>query len=150
MQVLEIESPIEKELLYKRVLSSIGIQKLGRRIEHLFEEILKELKKDKGINIYQNTVSLEPINIFSEVKISEESDRPFILIPKEELAGAIIDILKNSFSTTKEAITADIARGIYNNNRTGNKIRDKVEEAINHLIKNKLIDEEKDKIKLKR
>ena len=150
MQILEIESPIEKELLYKRVLSSMGIQKLGRRIENLFEEILGELNKDKGIHIYQNTVSLEPVNIFSEVKISEESDRPFILIPKEELAGAIIDILKNSFSTTKEAITADIARGIYNNNRTGNKIRDKVEEAINHLIKNKLIDKEKDKIKLKR
>ena len=150
MQVLEIESPIEKELLYKRVLSSMGIQKLGRRIENLFEEILKELKKDNGINIYQNTVSLESINISSDVKISEESDRPFVLIPKEEISGAIIDILKNSFSTTKEAITSDIARGIYNNNRTGNKIRDKVEEAINYLIKNKLIDEEKDKIKLKR
>ena len=128
----------------------MGIQKLGRRIENLFEEILKELKKDNGINIYQNTVSLESINISSDVKISEESDRPFVLIPKEEISGAIIDILKNSFSTTKEAITSDIARGIYNNNRTGNKIRDKVEEAINHLIKNKLIDEEKDKIKLKR
>jgi len=150
LQVLEIESPIEKELLYKRVLSSMGIQKLGRRIENLFEEILRELKKENGINIYQNTISLEPVNILSKVKISKESDRPFILIPKEELGGAIIDILKNSFSITKEAITADIARGIYSNNRTGNKIRNKIEEAINYLIKNKLIDEENDKIKLKK
>ncbi|MBS3141535.1 DUF3320 domain-containing protein [Candidatus Woesearchaeota archaeon] len=139
LQVLEIESPIEKELLYKRVLSSMGIQKLGRRIENLFEEILRELKKENGINIYQNTISLEPVNILSKVKISKESDRPFILIPKEELGGAIIDILKNSFSITKEAITADIARGIYSNNRTGNKIRNKIEEAINYLIKNKLL-----------
>jgi len=128
----------------------MGIQKLGRRIENLFEEILRELKKENGINIYQNTISLEPVNILSKVKISKESDRPFILIPKEELGGAIIDILKNSFSITKEAITADIARGIYSNNRTGNKIRNKIEEAINYLIKNKLIDEENDKIKLKK
>ncbi|MEK6903550.1 MAG: DUF3320 domain-containing protein, partial [Nanoarchaeota archaeon] len=150
MEILEIESPIEKELLYKRVLTSIGIQKLGRRIEVLFDETIKDLKKEKGISIYQNTISLEPIETVCAIRISKETERPFILIPKEELAGAIIDILKNSFSITKEAIVSDIARGIYHNNRTGNKIRDKVEEAINHLIKNNRIEEDRDKIRLKK
>ena len=150
MQVLEIESPIEKELLYKRVLSSMGIQKLGKRIEVLFDETVKELKKEEGINTYQNTVSLEPINTFCEVRISKETDRPFILIPKEELAGAVINILKNSFSTTKDTLVSDIAREIYDNNRTGNKIRDKLEETIDYLVKNKIIEEQKGKIKLKK
>ena len=150
MEILEIESPIEKELLYRRVLISIGIQKLGRRIEVLFDETIKELKKEKGINIYQNTISLEPIETLCAVRISKETDRPFILIPKEELAGAIIDILKNSFSMTKEAIVSDIARVIYHNNRTGNKIRDKVEEATSYLIKNNLIEDDKGKIRLKK
>ena len=37
LQVLEIESPIEKELLFKRVLHSIGVRKLGRRIESFLQ-----------------------------------------------------------------------------------------------------------------
>ena len=51
---------------------------------------------------------------------------------------------------TKEAIVSDIARRVYHNNRTGNKIRNKVEEAISHLIKNNLIEEDKGKIRLKK
>src|SRR3989344_5639233 len=116
----------------------------------LFLLLKKELKKEKGINVYQNTISLEPIETICAVRISKETDRPFILIPKEELAGAIIDILKNSFSMTKEAIVSDIARVIYHNNRTGNKIRDKVEEATSYLIKNNLIEDDKGKIRLKK
>ena len=37
--VIEVEAPIRKALLYKRVLNSFGLQKVGSRLLSLFEEL---------------------------------------------------------------------------------------------------------------
>ena len=150
LSVLEVESQIEKELLFKRVLESFNIQKLGNRIENLFSEILADLKKDGKIYVNQNTVSLEKIQISCPVRISTEEERSFVFIPKEELGCAIMDILKNTFSITKEALITDIAREIYGNNRIGSKIEAKIEEAIKHLLKLNIIEESNRKIQMKK
>lgn len=148
LQVLEIESPIEKELLFKRVLHSFGIQKLGIRINNIFESILRKIKESQDIYIYQNTISTEPIKIYCQVRISKEQQRPFTLIPKEELAGAIIEILKNTFSISKDALIKDIAKEMFYNNRTGWKIENKMNKAIGYLIEKKVIEEVDGKFRL--
>lgn len=148
LKVIEAEGPIEKEFLFKRVLDSVGIQKLGNRIENLFEGFLKELKEDRGIHINQKTVALNKINVTSPVRISTEEQRPFVLIPKEELGSAIVDILRTHFSISKDALITDIAREIYNNQRTGNKIEAKMGITIKYLLANRLIEEKNGKIQM--
>src|SRR3989338_6433183 len=148
LKVIEAEGPIDKEILFKRVLDSVGIQKLGNRIENLFEGFLKELKEDKGIYINQNTVALNKINGVSPVRIYTEEQRPFVLIPKEELGSAIVDILKTHFSISKDALITDIAREIYNNQRTGNKIAAKMDITIKYLLTNQFIEEKNGKVQL--
>lgn len=146
-KILEVEGPIEKELLFKRVLGSFGIQKLGSRINSLFEDMLKDLKQEDVCYVHQDTVALKKI-ILAPVRLSTEEQRPFIFIPKEELGSAIVELLKSNFSTTKEALIADISREIYNNLRTGNKIQSKMENAINYLISNKIVEDKNGRIQL--
>lgn len=148
MQVIEVESPIEKELLFKRVLDSFGIQKLGSRIEHLFEGLLKELTSDKGIYINQETVALPNTDFTNCIRISTEEQRPFILIPNEEIAAGILDILKNSFTISKDALISDVAKEIYCNNRIGDKITKKIDSALRYLERTKKIEMDKGKIKI--
>ena len=148
MQVIEVESPIEKELLFKRVLDSFGIQKLGSRIEHLFEGLLNELKSDKGIYVNQETVALPNTDFTNCVRISTEEQRPFIFIPNEEIAAGILDILKNSFTISKDALISDVAKEIYCNNRIGDKITKKIDSALRYLEMTKKIEMDKGKIKI--
>ena len=150
LSVLEAESPIERELLFKRVLKSFNIQKLGNRIEKLLLGLLEDLKREGKVYVNQNTVSFGKIEISCPVRISTEEERPFVFIPKEELGCAIIDILKNTFSITKEALITDIAREIYGNNRKGSKIEAKIEEAIKYLLKLNSIEESNGKIQMKK
>ncbi|MDP2672486.1 MAG: DUF3320 domain-containing protein [Nanoarchaeota archaeon] len=147
LSVLEVESPIEKELLYKRVLNSFGINKLGARLNRNFDDLVNEMKREySNIHVYGETVSIDKIDDVCPVRISKETQRPFILIPKEEIGGAIVDILKNTFGATKETLVADIAKGIFHNNRTGGKIKSKVEEAIKYLEKEKIINSQNGKV----
>ena len=147
LSVLEVESPIEKELLYKRVLSSFGINKLGARLKRSFDDLVNEMKREyKNIYVYGNTVSIDKIDGVCSVRISKETQRPFILIPKEEIGGAIVDILKNTFGATKETLVADIAKGIFHNNRTGGKIKAKMEEVIKYLEKENIVSSQNGRI----
>ncbi len=149
LQVLEIESPIEMELLFKRVLHSIGIQKLGNRITEALAYILKDLKSENdNLFVYEKTVSLGKIDGYVPVRVSTEEQRPFIFIPKEEIAGAIVDILRNTFSATEETLIADVAKEMYHNDRTGDKIKAKINEALKHLLKKKIINLENKKFTL--
>ena len=143
--VLEAESPIEKELLYKRVLSSFGIKRLGVNIKRGFDHRINSLEGKNHVYVSGETISLDKIDGVCPIRISKESERPFTLIPKEEIGGAIIDILKNNFGTTKETLVADIAKGIFRNNRTGGKIKNKIEESIKYLLNKKLIEEKDNK-----
>jgi superfamily I DNA and/or RNA helicase len=147
LSVLEVESPIEKELLYKRVLSSFGINKLGARLKRNFDDLVNEMKREyKNIYVYGNTISIDKIDGVCPVRISKETQRPFTLIPKEEIGGAIVDILKNTFGATKETLIADIAKGIFHNNRTGGKIKAKIEEAIKYLEKENIVSSQNGRI----
>lgn len=147
LSVLEVESPIEKELLYKRVLNSFGINKLGARLNRNFDDLVNQMKREyNNIYVHGETVSIDKIEDVCPVRISKEIQRPFTLIPKEEIGGAIVDILKNTFGATKETLVADIAKGIFHNNRTGGKIKAKIEEVIKYLEKEKIINSQNGKV----
>ncbi len=151
LSVLEVESPIEKELLYKKVLASFGINKLGARLKRNFDDLVNQMKREySNIYVYEETVSIDKIDSYCPPRISTEKQRPFTLIPKEEIAGAIVDILTNTFSATKETLVADIAREIYHNNRTGSKIKSKIDEAVKHLLKKKVIRQDNNKFILEK
>jgi len=141
MNILRIESPAEKEFLCKRILDSLGVEKKGRHHENLFLEVLEELEDKNLIYIKQKTISAAPIETYYPFRMTNEKERPFTLIPKEELAKLIIDILKNGFSISAEDLAITAAKIIRNNSRAGKKMKQKMLEAIQYLIKNKIIEE---------
>jgi len=128
-------------LLFRRVLDSFGIRRIGRRIEELFERLLDDIQESNDVRIRGTTISLGAMDmeVYRKPRVSSEEQRPFTLIPQEELAGAIIDLVKNNIRIAQESIASDVARGIYNNNRIGTQIESKVEDAVDYLIKKKLI-----------
>lgn len=148
IQVLKTETPVERIYLYKKIIASFGIQKLGNKIEERCDDIIKTLTKE-NIFVNNETIAIGEIKDIYEVRISTEEQRPFVLIPKEELAGAIYDILKNTISATKETIIADVAKEIFHNNRTGDKIKHKIEISLKYLIDKELIICKEDKYLLK-
>ncbi|MCK5449691.1 DUF3320 domain-containing protein [Candidatus Pacearchaeota archaeon] len=148
VQILEVESPVEREYLYKRIISSFGIQKLGKRITEQCDYLVRELSHEMNLFTNKETIAIDKIQDIYDVRISREEQRPFISIPKEELAGAIYNILKNTFSATKDTLVADVAKEIFHNHRTGDKIKAKIDEALKHLVRKNLVVEEKGKFKM--
>ncbi|MFC1649329.1 hypothetical protein ACFL2C_01270 [Patescibacteria group bacterium] len=150
LEVLSVESPIEKEYLFRKVLKSYGISKLGARLNRILEYLLSDLQSNHPteVYVYDNTISLQAINGYCEVRISTEKQRPFVFVPKEELGGAVVSILQSSFSISRSALIKDVASEIFHNKKTGSKIVKKMNTVINYLISIDIVKQEDGVIRL--
>lgn len=145
--ILSIEGPMDKELLFIRVGQVID-KKRGTRIKKIINKTFSDLKRKKVIYENGSTVHNAPIPELVKIRISNEKDRKFIYIPKEEIASAIVEILKHNFTSDIDSLKKDVSQGIYNFKRLGPHVDKKINEAITYLIKNKIIQLEAGKISL--
>ena len=93
IETIEAEGPIMRPLLYKRVITSFSLKKVGSRIEPVFDEIASSLQyhvtSDAGETVYHNG---KDENFFRTAPLSE---RYSYQIPTEEAAMCINYILEN-------------------------------------------------------
>lgn len=142
--VLEVESPMTVDLLYKRVNSVIGVGRMGTRIKKLYDSILSERTRGKLAYKRGNTISNTPIPNLAPIRISKEEDRPFLSIPIEELANASIILIENMGAISEEHLSKNIVRLFYDNTRSGKKIMNKMKKVIRYLESNGYIERDSD------
>ena len=148
LKILNVEGPMEKELLFLRASQVIN-KKRGSKINKVFNDVYKKLIKNS--NIYENgsTVDSKSIPTLSQIRISDEKDRKFIYIPKEEIAAAIVEILKNNFTSDIDSIKKDVSQGIYNIKKIGSHVDKKISTSLDYLLINGIIQNNDEKISLK-
>ncbi len=112
-QVLNIEAPISKNLLCKRILNAWGITRLGARLDARFEELFNILGVKKTISnnnvFYWNNEQLPEEYKLFRVPEDDVTRRSLEQISSEEIANAIKYILDNQLSLLKP----DLIREVY-------------------------------------
>ena len=95
-KTIEKEAPIRRTLLYKRVINSFGILKVGSRLLSLFDSISSELTNRTSEDYDGETVfhATEDEDFFRPSP--ESDDRYSYQIPSREAASCILYILENS------------------------------------------------------
>jgi hypothetical protein len=112
--VLEMEAPISKDLLCKRVLTAWGISRMGTRVAAHLESICAELGMhktvhDKGIFFWKNGQEPSGYAIY-RIARQETQKRDADYLPPEEVANAIKEILSNQLSLSKADLVRETAR----------------------------------------
>ncbi len=103
-EVIEVESPIKESLLFKRVLNSFGLVKLGSRLEPHFKDIAEKLTALRFSE--DEKVYLKPDFEVDFFRYSDSTLRYSYQIPVIEGVNAIIYILEkeNRRLTRKELL----------------------------------------------
>lgn len=114
LQVLEVESPISKNLLCKRVLAAWGISRMGSRLNTHFESLfdnagLKSIKN--GSNHYFWKPNHEPAtySIF-RITVDDAGKRDADDLPPDEVANAVKEVLKNQVSLLHPDLIRETAK----------------------------------------
>jgi len=148
--ILDVESPLSVDLLYKRINANIGVGRMGTRITKLYNDILSRKTIGKVAFKRGDTVSKKSIPKLAPIRISTEQDRPFLSIPIEELANASIIIIENMGAISEEHLSKNVARLFYDNTRSGKKILNKMKKVVRHLESNGYVERDSDNLLIKK
>lgn len=150
VSVLEVESPISIDLLYKRINTIVGVGRMGTRIKKLYDNILSKRTKAQLAYKRGDTVSNSKIPKLAPIRISTEIERPFLSIPLEELAHASTILIENMGAVSEEHLSKNVARLFYDNDRSGKKIMNKMKKVVRYLESNGYVERDSDNALIKK
>lgn len=146
MKCIELENPINIELLYKKMAPYYGNQKATIKIRGCVDYVLKNRLSSK---VVQRDGFCYFIDGKISVKVPDEFEplRPIEYISQDELILAAITILKKSLGISCKELISLIAK-VYRYARTGQNIVENITLAIASLEKEKSIIIVEDKIRI--
>ncbi len=147
--VLEVEAPISRDLLGKRILSAWGIGRMGSRVAAHLNQVYEKMnlrQENAGYNVFlwKGGQQPEDYRIF-RIAPNEAQKRSAEDLPPEETANGIIEILKNQISLP----TADLIREgakLFGYARTGSNVEQAMLAGIRKAIERGAIKEDGDRI----
>ena len=139
VHILSVEQPMHMDLLYKRMGPSFTAGKATESVKRTIDEAIK-LKLKGKIKIDKDSFII--MKDFDEitVRIPKRNcePRPMEYIYTQEVATAMVQIIKHSFGLTVDDLASECAR-VFGFERKGPKIKAKTDAAIQYLIKKKMI-----------
>jgi very-short-patch-repair endonuclease len=148
LYVVSAEQPIHTDLLYERVRPSITGVKAKQRVKNYIKQaITLKLKGQVKIDDEQ-FVRLSPEKpVVARIPRPYDIPRPIEYIHREEIAAAMLRIVEHSFGITTDNLSAECTRA-FGFERRGPKIKTKMDDAMDFLIKTKKIKIINDKVQI--
>ncbi|MEO6833226.1 MAG: DUF3320 domain-containing protein, partial [Chitinophagaceae bacterium] len=142
-QVLELESPISKNLLYSRVLNAWGIGRAGGRIARHLDGLVVELnirqsRQREQIFLWKETQHSNLYELF-RIAGNEAEKRAAEDLPPEEIANGSRHILKQQLSLPKEDLVRECAR-LFGYARLGIKVEAAMHRGIEEALERGVIE----------
>jgi hypothetical protein len=121
--------PIQKEQAYLWVMRQWQFSRVGSRIERKLDQRLTSLERSGSVHEHKEFIWPSEDNYSLKVRLNSDEERDIDEIAIEELAKACAIILENGFSIEKDDLVLETAR-FYGFGRRGQKIRNRIREAI--------------------
>lgn len=107
--ILDAEAPISRRLLIKRLINNYGISRNGVRINTYLTEVFEDMDLVKsGTDDIFYWKDKEQLENYSGYRLA--SEREALDIAPEEVAQAIIQVLKEQFAIDEEGLISETAR----------------------------------------
>jgi len=144
MQVVNVEGPISRDQLCRKVLFSWGLSHIGSRINRYFGQLLMELNLESTVSGDKSFI-WKPQQVPSKYMSYRLNDLNAEDISAEELSVAVKEILEQQISLTKEDLAREMAR-LFGFKRAGEKVSTAMNRGIEMAIQRGFAKEDRGRI----
>lgn len=141
-QILDLESPISKEVLRNRFANAMGFSKAGKQIQSDMIKCLIRMGAKQNFNPSKTKCFYwKPGQNEFDIKnyrIGGTKPRSMDDVPKEEIILAIEEVIKNDGAMYKEELKRYVARA-FNITSVGRKVNEAIEETINYYLDKQIL-----------
>ena len=135
--ILETEAPISRRLLIKRLINNYGISRNGVRINTYLTEVFEDMglvtSGTEDIFYWKDKEQLEN---YSGYRLA--SEREALDIAPEEVAQAILQVLKEQFAIDEEGLISETAR-LFGYASVRDNVLASMKRGIEYALKNNMI-----------
>jgi len=147
--VVLVESPVHKDVVLRRFVTCAGVRRIGRRIREAFDlgleiAIKAGLVSIRGEFLWQNDMKIPKLR---SRKFLPNSERNISLIAPEEIALAILEVVKSSYGIQRDSIPNIVCK-LFGFMRVTGEMNNTVDNIIEKLFKNDDIIEEGDYVSI--
>jgi very-short-patch-repair endonuclease/DNA polymerase III delta prime subunit len=134
-EVVDIESPVHQDEVARRIANSAGVKRIGRRIQVAFAQALSIAARDglvtqKGQFLWRPDTKTPKLRSRSQLPASS---RRLSLISPEEIALAILEVVRTSYGIPRDDIPEEVCR-LFGFKRTTRGMRTPVNRVITKLL----------------
>ena len=135
--ILDAEAPISRRLLIKRLINNYGISRNGVRINSYLTEVFEDMglitSGTEDIFYWKDKEQLEN---YSGYRLA--SERESLDIAPEEVAQAILQVLKEQFAIDEDGLISETAR-LFGYASVRDNVLASMKRGIEHALKNNMI-----------
>lgn len=144
-EVVEVEGPVSREVVLRRVREAWGVGRAGSRIRDSFDEAVKTLRGRGRIAESEPGYLMMADGDPNRVRIPDPDDpstrRSIAEVPATELRAAIERVVADAVHAGRDELTFAVAR-LYGWNRRGADIAAGLERAVTYLLRMKRLERE--------
>ena len=152
-EVVDVEGPVSRELVLRRVRESWGVGRAGARIREAFDEAIKTLRARGRIVESEPGFLMVKDGDASRVRIPDADNpntrRPIDEVPNTELRAAIEAVVADAMQAGRDELTFAVAR-LYGWNRRGSDIAAALDRTVTYLIRMKRLAREDQYLRIAR
>jgi hypothetical protein len=139
--VVQVESPVHKEVMARRIVAAAGVSRLGSRIREALEDATAYAAR-KGWIRKTDSLLFDPEQ--DEVPVRDRSalegrTRDIAYVPGPEIARAAQEIVDVSFGIGEDELIQQVGRHL-GFARVGSNIRERIESIIATMLENDLLE----------
>ncbi len=145
--ILNVEAPISRQLLVRRLLGNYGINRTGTRINAYLTQIFKEMNlvtSGDGDNMFFWKDENQLCNYSS---FREACEREALDIAPEEVVQAVLQVLKEQFAIDEEGLVSETSH-LFGYANVRENVQASMKRGINHALEKGLITRDGLKYKL--
>jgi very-short-patch-repair endonuclease len=141
LEVVEVEGPIEDELLLRRVREAWGIARAGNRIRDAFRDALESLRGRGLVSRTERSYTYTHPSQLQVVRVpggNQLAERSAMQIPRTEAKLAVQHIIDDARRVSRDELTSEVSR-LFGWNRRGPDIAAALDGAVDALVREGLI-----------
>ena len=141
MEVVEVEGPIEDELLLRRVREAWGVGRAGNRIREAFKAALESLRRRGQVSRTERSYTYTHASQLQVVRVpgsNQLAERSATQISRTEAKLAVRHIIDDARRVSRDELTSEVSR-LFGWNRRGPDIAAALDGAVDALVREGLI-----------
>jgi very-short-patch-repair endonuclease len=151
LEVVEVEGPIEDELLLRRIREAWGVGRSGHRIRENFDYAVRILVQRQAVTRFESSFTCAHAGQLRVVRVVGDDDaglRSVAQVSQLELMTAIRNLVEDAHRVSRDELTREVSR-LFGWLRRGPDIAPALDQAVERLIQNDTLIEDEGFLKLR-